>query len=214
MKKGTYTWLVLLVVGVTLTFVPALNAQTIVHWEHFNEGLAEMTDKLAREYEASHPGVTVEYNPMPYANYWERILISLETGTGPDVFKLPYGNAREFYLQGLLAPIPESIMTNEEMEATFVPWTIEDFKFDDQYYASPIDIQMMLLFVNNELFEEAGLEVRQPKDWDEVVEWAKILTKYDENGRMTQLGLDVSPRRAVYKTLMMQYLDPVTVIDP
>lgn len=217
MRKLAKTGLlaIVLIVGVSLLAGTVVNAQVrIVHWEHFSEGLAQMAETLARQFEAENPGIVIDYDPMPYANFWERILISLETGTGPDVFKVPYGNAREFYLQGLIAPIPESIMTNEEIESAFAPWTIEDFYFDGQYYAAPVDIQMMLLFVNKSLFEEAGLEVRQPKDWDEIVEWSKALTKRDSAGRLTQVGLDISASRAVYKTLMMQYLDPVTVVNP
>jgi len=207
--------LIISTLGILLIFGSIAHAQArVVHWEHYIEGLAQVAQTLAEQFEAENPDVDIVYEPMPYANYWEKLLVSLESGTGPDVFKLPYGNAREFYLQGLLAPIPESIMTNEEMENTFAKWTIEDFQFDGQYYAMPVDIQVVILNVNNELFEEAGLEIRQPRDWDEVIEWATLLTKRDEQGRLTQVGLDLSSRRAVYKTLMMQYLDPVSVIDP
>ena len=40
------------------------------------------------------------------------------------------------------------------------------------------------------MFHEAGFHAG-PKDWDEMVEMAKKLTKYDAEGRVIRSGLDL-----------------------
>ncbi len=38
------------------------------------------------------------------------------------------------------------------------------------------------------MFDEEGLPHRAPEDWDELIEWAKKLTRYDDDGNITRLG--------------------------
>ena len=206
-------------VAMVLIFCVLLGAQIasasvkITHWQQHSDYWVDVVASLARDFEKDNPGVKIDFNPMPYANYWEKLMISLEAGTGPDIMQIPYGVAREFYIQGHIQPVPASVMTKSEIENDFLAWTIEDFKFDDEYYGIPVDCQTMLLYVNRGMFDAAGIEVKQPESWDEVVEWAKKLTIRDSRNRVTQIGFDTSARRGIYKTIMMQWLYPNGLVD-
>jgi multiple sugar transport system substrate-binding protein len=54
--------------------------------------------------------------------------------------------------------------------------------------ALPTAVRSLALFYNTRLFEEAGIE-GPPKTLDELVESAKLLTKRDGSGNITQVGI-------------------------
>ena len=56
-----------------------------------------------------------------------------------------------------LTPVPADVYSAEQIELEFVPWTLQLLKHDDAYVGLPTDVQLILLFYNNELFREAGL---------------------------------------------------------
>ncbi|MGR3291182.1 MAG: extracellular solute-binding protein [Paracoccaceae bacterium] len=61
-------------------------------------------------------------------------------------------------------------------------------KRDGAYMALPTAVRSLALFYNTLLFEEAGID-GPPANLDELVEIAKILTKRDGSGNITQVGI-------------------------
>jgi len=85
--------------------------------------------------------------------------------------------------------MPESVMASEEIESSFVPWTIELLKIDGKYYGLPTDVQTQLLFYNDDLFEESGLDPSVDfQSLEELRQAALTLTKR-EGDVLTQAGL-------------------------
>jgi multiple sugar transport system substrate-binding protein len=60
-------------------------------------------------------------------------------------------------------------------------------EYNDVYWGYPTEHQVMALFWNKDHFDEEGIE-GPPKTWDEMREYAKRLTRYDENGEMERAG--------------------------
>ena len=88
------------VLAVTLLIVLSCGAagfaQTIVHWQHHSPARNEMVEKLAREFEAQNPGVTIEFESIPLADYYTKLLPALAAGSGPDVFQLRAGDVPRY----------------------------------------------------------------------------------------------------------------------
>ena len=165
---------------------------TIVHWQHHFESRAKVVEELAQEFEASHPGVTIDFQSIPYNDYFQKIGPSLEAGTGPDVFQIPGPQVQEFWARGQLAPVPAEVYTPEAIETDFVPWTVQLLKQDGQYVGLPTDVQLFLLFYNDDLFKEAGLDPSQDfASWDELEAAAQKLTKLN-GGRLMQAGVSLT----------------------
>ena len=66
---------------------------------------------------------------------------------------------------------------------------VANSKFEDQYWAVPTAVRTLALFWNKDLFEEAGLDPEQPPETlDELLEYAQLLTQYDDNGNIVVEG--------------------------
>lgn len=165
---------------------------TIVHWQHHFEARAKIVEELAKEFEAANPNIKIDFQSIPYNDYFQKIGPSLEAGTGPDVFQIPGSLVREFYDRGQLAPVPTEVYSTADIESDFLPWTIQLLKQGGQYVGLPTDVQSFVLFYNDDLFKDAGLDPSKDLEtWDEFNEAAVKLTKR-EGDTLTQVGVDIT----------------------
>ena len=178
---------------------------SISHWQHHSDARAELVENFAGEYD----GATIDFQSIPYESYFQKLGAALEAGNGPCVFQLPANILAEFHDRGQLAPVPESVMSTDEMEEAFTPASIRLLSIDDQYYAMPTDVQTLLLFYNDDLFEEAGLDPTQDfSTWEDLRQAAIAMTKTNGD-KMTQAGLDLSssPYQWYYSAPTLAYED-------
>lgn len=204
--------MVLLAVGVAL---PAYAEKlTIVHWQHFHEGRAKALQELIKVFEAENPDITVRADFPPYEQYFDKLLSALATGTGPDVFQVPMEMAEQLLFSRFLTPVPASVMTTEQIEASYLDWTVRRFKRDGLYWGLPTDVQHLVVYINDQLAREAGLDPsRPPTTWAELLEQARKATRRDAQGNIVQAGLDTRYRWADYMSLLFSFMDG-PVVDP
>lgn len=178
---------------------------TISHWQHHSDARAELVQNFADEYD----GASIDFQSIPYESYFQKLGAALEAGNGPCVFQLPANILAEFQGRGELAPVPDSVMSADEIEEAFTPASTRLLEIDDAYYALPTDVQTLLLFYNDDLFEEAGLDPTQDfATWDDLRAAAQALTK-TSGDKMTQAGLDISasPYQWYYSAPTLAYED-------
>jgi multiple sugar transport system substrate-binding protein len=160
----------------------------ISHWQHHSDA----REKIVQDFVDNYDAAKIDFQSIPYESYFQKLGAALEAGNGPCVFQLPANILTEFYDRGELAPVPQSVMSTAEIEQAFTPASIRLLKIDGEYYALPTDVQTLMLFYNDDLFKEAGLDPSQDfTTWDDLRQAAIALTKTD-GGRMTQAGLDIS----------------------
>ena len=151
---------------------------------------------IIQEYESNNPHVKINYSQRPFTadDYEATLYTRLEQakiGESPVADIVKINNSWLPRFEGLLTPMPETIMSRTEYAETFYPTCLEDFTGSDgQIYAIPIGIDGLALFYNKELLSQEGVS-EPPRDWDGVVELAQRLTKRDNAGRITQAGLAV-----------------------
>jgi len=192
------------VLAVTLLIVLSCGAagfaQTIVHWQHHSPARNEMVEKLAREFEAQNPGVTIEFESIPLADYYTKLLPALAAGSGPDVFQLRAGDVPRYKEYGV---IQELALDHEKALAEFVPGSYGYLVYDGKFYGLPTDVQTIVLFYNTEIFAELNIE-KVPETWGELIETALEIVDYDEDGVMLRMGLAHGNYGPVIWTLMAQ----------
>ncbi len=180
----------------------------VTHWQHHSDARAELVKGFIKSY-ADAGGAKVEFESIPYSDYFTRLGAALEAGTGPCVLQLPANILAEFQRRGELAPVPEEVMTAEQIESTFTPASIKLLKIEDRYHGLPTDVQTMLLFYNDDLFKEAGLDpTKDFTSWEEFRQAAIKLTK--RNGdKLSQAGLDIagSPYQWYYSAPTLAHED-------
>ncbi len=196
MKKA---FLVLLIALLTISL---FGTEKIVHWMHHSPARAEIITNMAEEFMAENPGIEIEVQTIPQAEYKTKLLAAIAAGSGPDVAQIPSNAMTEFYNYGLIQPFPEDILSAEYMEENCVPAVIEKLIIDGTLYGLPTDVQTIVLFYNPVLFEKAGLDPdTPPKDWNELIEFAEKLTIW-ENGKMIQSGLGIGGYAPVLESFM------------
>lgn len=104
----------------------------------------------------------------------------------PDVFFLNFRSIDTFVRQGMVAPLDEFVAReraagNDIMarippqirDVIFRPWPD---KAAPKIYGLPNQLLVVGLFYNRELFRQAGLPPRAPKDWKELTEFARKIS--------------------------------------
>jgi multiple sugar transport system substrate-binding protein len=178
---------------------------TISHWQHHSDARAALVEGFVKDYD----GASIDFQSLPYESYFQKLGAALEAGNGPCVFQLPANILAEFHGRDELAPVPADVMSADELEDAFTPASIRLLQIDDEYYGLPTDVQTLLLFYNDDLFEEAGLDPSQDfETWEDLRQAAIALTKRDGD-RMTQAGLDISasPYQWYYSAPTLAYED-------
>jgi multiple sugar transport system substrate-binding protein len=189
-------WLVLVLV---LASGSAVFAQTIVHWQHHSPARNEMIEFFAREFEAQNPGVTIEFESIPLADYYTKLLPALAAGSGPDVFQLRAGDVPRYKEYEVIQALNiDHALALEE----FVPGSYGFLVEDGTFYGLPTDVQTIVLFYNTEIFAELGI-TEVPSTWEELIETALLITDI-EDGVMYRMGLAHGSYGPVIYTLMAQ----------
>ncbi|KPJ59383.1 MAG: hypothetical protein AMS15_07025 [Planctomycetes bacterium DG_23] len=162
--------------------------QIVVHyWRHFYEPEKLQIERFIEEFEAAHPHIKIEFDSPPYSTYTTKLAAAVSAGTGPDVINIHNSWAYKYIKSGYIKPVPEGIMSTEEIEEEFFP-LIQSFKYEGRYWGLPIGAGNLALFYNTRMFEGAGLDPEHPPaTWEELKDAALKLTQR-EDGRILISG--------------------------
>lgn len=157
--------------------------------------LARFIEAYVADFEKANP--TISVNTVFGGNYQEnqaKVLAAIKGGTPPDVAILL---SQELYtLTSLDAVEPISILLDKDPQgkqliADFFPGFMINSTLSGKVWSIPFQRSTPVLYYNKDAFKEAGLDPnRPPQTWDEVVEYAKKLTKKDGN-QVTRWGVAI-----------------------
>lgn len=169
---------------------------------------------VADAYTAAHPGVTINLQPYPFAQFFQVAELRLRSGdAGIDLVYVDAPLVASYASRGFLAPVAATIDTS-----TLVSSALEAGAYDGTQFALPINNSAQVLFYNKALFEAAGLtppdgltagesasqaevdELASTKrwTWEQVADAAQKLTVRD-NGRITTYGFTVEQFGELYQ---------------
>lgn len=178
MNRRSTTRLVMLaaVTGITALSLTACSSGdsgdggdvTLTWWHNATSGpLPAVWEEVAAEFEAAHPGVTVEQTGYQNEEL-QRTLIpnALASGDAPDLFQVwPGGELRDQVENGYLQPLDDAIGdTIANVGATVSPWQV-----DGATYGIPFTFGIEGFWYNTDQFEEAGIAA-PPTTLDELVD--------------------------------------------
>ncbi|GHO42718.1 ABC transporter substrate-binding protein [Ktedonospora formicarum] len=111
-----------------------------------------------------------------------KLVQAVQGGSTVDVFRLPSDVLPELVSSGSVAPI-DSYLTDDDKN-DIIPSILETVKINESYYAWPLWVPPVGMFLNLDIFKERGVEV--PKDdwtYEEFVDIAKRLTFKRSDGQ-------------------------------
>lgn len=135
-----------------------------------NEAHLAMFNEIAEGFKATHPNVSVTFEPLPFDSYTTTLTTQIAGGNPPDLAWILETTAADFVNSGALAPLTDAFAATEGYDIADVSekatalWTR-----DGQLYAYPFSTSPFALFVNNDVIKAAG--ARTPAELIASGEW-------------------------------------------
>ena len=173
------------VMGDNVTYDPnhLVNTGDPISIEWWGWASEDMFRAIADAYEEIHPNVTINIINNPWDGFFTKLPLALQRGEdGPTLFNVH--NSYENLILNYMEPYD---IDTDELIADYP--SASTHLMDGNIYYADYGLSTGMYYYNKELWAEAGLTDNDiPKTWDEFIEVAQKLTKFDENGNMIQAG--------------------------
>jgi len=144
----------------------------LASWQWEDAAYKDFWNGTTEDFAKKNPTVSFEKFSFPIDNLWDKLNTELAAGTPPDLIEVTGFNVFQYMDQGVLAPL------NDCFAGTDIPEKIQDQKTyaakDGKMYALNLSARTLQLYVNQKLFDEAGVKV--PTNFAELRDAAKKLT--------------------------------------
>ncbi|MGX5828949.1 extracellular solute-binding protein [Mesorhizobium sp. 43Arga] len=145
--------------------LPARADSTVTLWSWRTEDEAAMR-RIFDAFEAKNPGIKVDIQFTPDADYQNRLSTALRGGRGPDIAQLKaYGELQPFVDAGYLDALDDSVPELKNMAAAALGGARG--RTDGKLYGVPYSVPMMGVFYNQDIFAAQGIEI--PKTYKDFV---------------------------------------------
>lgn len=190
----------LMAVLVSIASAPLLAAEKVVEIKWLMRS-NPFENKWQREivipkFEALHPNIKVNLIVVPFDDVDPKLSTMVAAGDPPDVFSMWGASGfNDYYSRGLLLDLTDYIARDLNKD-DFVPGIFDIYAVNGRYYHVPqvTNFGNMVVY-NKDLFAEAGL-ADLPSNWDnewwtwdEMINYAKKLTKNYGQGMRAQYGI-------------------------
>jgi multiple sugar transport system substrate-binding protein len=178
-------------IGDHLTYDPRLPVNnrekiTITFWTQVEQ--EPVFRELIDDYTALHPNVSVELVSSSFTDHFNKLLIALRSGIGPDLFHLH--NSFASALMPYMEPYPNSVMPLDDVMLDFRQVS-SHIEFGSKIYFIDTGLMTSCIYYNKAMWKEAGLgDADFPRSWADLRRIAKRLTRYDSNGRVVRAGFN------------------------
>jgi raffinose/stachyose/melibiose transport system substrate-binding protein len=145
-----------------------------IRWWHIanTDPMLSEWAKMARQFEAAHPGVTFEITPLENEAFKTKLTTVIQAGDPPDIFHT-WGGGVLFQQAdaGMVKDLTEGVAAWRD---TLIPNALDSYTTDQKTYASPVDTGMVGFWYNKDHFDKAGLSA-PPATWAEYLDAVRKL---------------------------------------
>jgi sn-glycerol 3-phosphate transport system substrate-binding protein len=149
--------------------------------------ITKIVDQMAADFEKENPGIKVK--PVYTGTYQESIVKALtahKSGQPPTTAILLSTDMYTLIDEDAIAPF-DGVDTSPYYKAFMA-----NSQTGGKTWGIPFQRSTIVLYWNKDAFKEAGLDPEKgPANWDQMVEFAKKLTKTDASGNVTQWGVKI-----------------------
>ena len=165
---------------------------TLEYWEWALDRF-EYEQEWAQEYMDLYPNVTIKVSNQSWGDYWTKLSVNVPAGQGPALWHMHTSKLTEFCDGQLMDPIPDHIASRGFLDRNWVAFAEGAMDCPTGTPGSrhflPMGTMMPVMYINTQLWEEAGFsQAEPPRTWEELREAAKALTKVDNADRIVQAG--------------------------
>lgn len=140
------------------------------------------TESFAR-FNELYPNVTIEYQPQA-SDYQTKIKADAAGNTLADVFYLDSGLMQSLAPEQLLLDLSPYLSEGGVSLDAFPPSLLELFQLDGKTYGLPKDFNPLVLFVNNQMAEAAGVDPASITTWEAWQQASQQMTTGEGNAKV------------------------------
>lgn len=140
-------------------------------------------EKLKSEYEAEHPGVTVNFQVMEEADLRNAVTTDVASGAGQyDIVTIGAYETPQWGANGWLVDLTSFTDDAEYDVDDILPPVREALSYEDKLYAVPFYGETAILMYNKELTDKAGVTIPDHPTWQEIADAAAEVKSADTAG--------------------------------
>ncbi|MEU6118703.1 sugar ABC transporter substrate-binding protein [Streptomyces sp. NPDC047117] len=156
--------------------------------------------RVAREFERTRPGVTVDVQLTPNGTYWTKLRTACTGGAAPDVFWMNGPNFGMYADAGQLLPLETDGADPVLRPADFPPDLMSLYRWKGTQYGAPKDFDTVALWFNKELFDRAKVGYPDATwTWQDLISTAQRLT--DRKRGIYGVGAPVREQENYYNSI-------------
>lgn len=154
---------------------------TLTFWHHYSTASPEektLTNVLIPKFEAENPGIKVKPVAIPWDELHKKLQIGGSGGDLPDVARLDIIWVPEFQKRDLLVSLDETFSDFGDVAKGLLDGPLTTGKVGAHYYGVPLNTNTKVLFWNQDMLEQSGVN-QAPATTEEFFDaLGKIKEKY------------------------------------
>ena len=151
--------LVLVALGPQLRTARAQEEVELLVWDQYTDAASDVVEEIYGQFEEANPNISIRREVYDSDQMNQTLRTALDSGTGPDVVLYDVGPAGAGVLAdaGLILPL-DDLDAQYGWSERLVPVAVEGATLRDQLFGLPMTVDLLGLYYNKTLLEEAGLQ--------------------------------------------------------
>ncbi|MFE3185422.1 ABC transporter substrate-binding protein [Streptomyces violascens] len=141
----------------------------------------DATKALVKEWNATHPGVRVQYVQGSWDTVHDQLLTAFEGGEAPDVIHDASDDLADFAYGGYLADLGGLLPQRLKSDIPARSW--ETATFDNGVYGVPFLQEPRVLIANRKILKSSGVRIPTPEQPWSWTEFGQVTKKLSGNGK-------------------------------
>lgn len=182
----------------------------LTFWIHAADPFIAAHKSIIKKFEAANPGVTIDLQSFPFAEFNTRVVASIPRGKGPDVLEAYSPWMTGYIRAGRMAAVPSSVGTVAQLDKRYYPSTLPTLLYQKNYYGIPSNLaagSTRVLLVNDKVIQDSGVKLPVNGTFADWISTWQALTVKDNSGSITRSGLGQSCGQPAdqFVTYLLQY---------
>lgn len=184
-------------------------------WNGFTGPDGVVMLQLVRRFNEANPDVQVSMQRMDWATYYNKLMVAVLDGRGPEVFVLQANSLPRMHRARLMTPVTELFAIRDGEPGIprrdFDPMVLEQVVYGNDIVGVPLDVWPFGLYCNADMLKNAGIvdakgKARPPKDREEFLRAARAMRQdTDGDGTPDNWGYALTDWRIVFQSLQPQF---------
>ena len=163
---------------------PAAGETVTLNLATVNNGQMKDMEKLKTEYEAAHPGTTVNFQVMEEGDLRSAVTADVASGAGQyDIVTIGAYETPQWGANGWLTDLTPALTADANYDvADLLPPVVTALSVDGKQYAVPFYGESSILMYNKEVLDAAGVTMPANPTWQQVADAAAKVKTADMAG--------------------------------